>query len=278
MKKSLITIAIIMAFLVGLSVLLYPYVADYYNARNQSKAVASYHNAVKNLDEQNLTQLWEAAKKYNENLRNKQDRYRPTTEESTEYNNLLNISTVGIMGTLEIEKINVTLPIYHGTTEGVLQIGIGHFEGTSLPVGGTGTHAVITGHRGLPSSTLLTNLDRMETGDTFALHILDETLMYQVDNIQIAQPEDLSALTIDPEKDYCTLITCTPYGINTHRMLVRGKRINAPENTEPPPPPHPITPEATKITPTIPILIIIAPIILITATVKLIRHRRKIRN
>ena len=229
MKRHITTIAIILIFLVGLSVLLYPYVADYFNSRNQSRAVSSYRDAVGNISEADLSEMFEAARAYNDSLRGKQNRFKPTEEDLAEYRSLLNITTGGIMGTLEIGAIGVMLPIYHGTSEGALQIGAGHLEGSSLPVGGLGTHTVLTGHRGLPSSTLLTNLDRVEEGDVITLHVLNETLYYRVDRIIVVEPNDFSAMGFDMNKDYCTVFTCTPYGINSHRMLVRGYRIESPE-------------------------------------------------
>jgi len=232
MSKHIPVIIIILIFLMGLSVLLYPFVSDYYNTRSQSRVVESYYTAVAAMHEQDYSELFEAARVYNEKLQSKQNRFILSEREAEVYNSLLSFATGGIMGALEIDVINVKLPIYHGTNEAVLQIGIGHFEGTSLPVGGKGTHTVITGHRGLPSSTLLTNLDRLESGDTFSLRILNKTLWYRVDRILIAEPEDMSGLEIDPEMDYCTLITCTPYGINSHRLLVRGRRLEDPQTAE----------------------------------------------
>ena len=275
MRRHLVTIIIILVFLVGLSVLMYPYVADFFNARSQSRAVASYHDAVSKMTEQDLTSLWEAARDYNMALRGRPDRFRPTDEEHEEYNGILNVTTAGIMGTLEIELIGVRLPIYHGTSEGVLQVGIGHFEGTSLPIGGIGTHAVITGHRGLPSSTLLTNLDRMEIGDTFVLYVLNETLRYEVDQILVVEPDDLSALEIDPEMDYCTLITCTPYGINSHRMLVRGHRVAdiAAEATAPAA--TVVRTEAVRVNVFLPLLFVLVPVLVIVLAIQIVRAIRR---
>ena len=226
MKKHLASIAIILSFALGLALLLYPYIADRFNAHSQSRAVASHRNAVRKMDSQDLTEYWEAARNYNKELLSKESRFVFSDEDRSEYQSLLNASGSGIMGILEIAAIGVRLPIYHGTSEAVLQLGIGHFEGSSLPVGGSGTHCAVTGHRGLPASTLLTKLDRVVPGDTFALQILDEYLWYQVDQINVVSPEDLSNLEIDPNMDYCTIITCTPYGINSQRLLVRGIRVD----------------------------------------------------
>ena len=231
LKKHLLTIIIVLVFLIGLSVLLYPTVSDYFNKRNQSRVVASYREAVERMDPRDIEGMFAEAHEYNERLRLRPNRFELSDEEYEEYYNLLNvgIGATGIMGALDISYLNIMLPIYHGTGEAVLQIALGHFEGTSLPVGGLGTHTVITGHRGLPSALLLTEIDRMVIGDVFMIHVLNETLTYQVDQIVIVEPGDFSELAIDPNMDYATLLTCTPYGINSHRLLVRGHRI---ENEE----------------------------------------------
>lgn len=225
MRKHLSTIILILVFLVGLSLLLYPTVSDYWNSLHQSRAIAQYSEQVAALDNEAYEELWEDARRYNEALLDNSHRFMPTEEESEEYNSLLNVSGRGIIGYIQIPSINCSLPIYHGTSESVLQSATGHIEGTSLPTGGLGTHSAISGHRGLPSARLFTDLDRLTQGDTFTLSILDETLTYEVDQILIVEPDELDALKIDPEQDYCTLVTCTPYGINSHRMLVRGHRI-----------------------------------------------------
>ena len=276
MRKHLVTIAIILIFLVGLFVLLYPSIADYFNSRNQSRAVASYKEAVSSMSEQDLSGLREAARLYNEALSGKPDRFLPTQVERLQYNSLLNVTTAGIMGTLEIDAIGVSLPIYHGTSEGVLQVGIGHFEGSSLPIGGVGTHAVITGHRGLPSSLLLTNLDRVVIGDTFVLQVLGESLWYRVDKIIVVEPDDLSSLAIDPQMDYCTLITCTPYGINSHRLLVRGFRIEAPDPEAAEAAQALTVPaEARKIGLMLPLAATLLPAFVIVAAIQIIRLRKR---
>ena len=184
---------------------------------------------VADLDNDIYEQLWAEAESYNKTLPGQSDRMNPTGESHAAYQTLLNISGAGIMGYIEIPAINCSLPIYHGTEESVLQIAVGHIEGSSLPVGGSTTHCVLSGHRGLPSARLFTDLDKLTEGDTFLLHILDETLTYEVDQIQIIEPYEVDALRIEEGEDYCTLMTCTPYGINTHRLLVRGRRI---ENRE----------------------------------------------
>ena len=224
MKKSIIRILFIMGIFATLSVLLYPIVADYVNSRSQSRVVSNYFEDMADIDDGNKQAILEAAYEYNRNLLHDTDRFDFTDEEMSDYRRQLDIGN-GIMGILNIDKIGVNLPIYHGTDEGVLQIGIGHLQGTSLPIGGTGTHSFITGHRGLPSSKLLSDLDEMGKGDLFIIYTMGETLTYQVDDIQTVMPDGVKELEIYPDMDYCTLVTCTPYGINTHRLLVRGHRV-----------------------------------------------------
>ena len=231
-KKHFTTILLVLILLTGLSLLLYPTVSDYWNSFHQSRAIASYVEAVAEIDNTDYEKLWQEAVAYNEKLAENSGRWTLTEEEQEEYDQLLNISDTGIMGYIEIPKIKVSLPIYHGTDEAILQIAIGHIPGSSLPVGGKGTHCVVSGHRGLPSAKLFTDLDQLEEGDLFMMRVLDETLTYEVDQIRIVEPEDLSDLEIDKDKDLCTLVTCTPYGINSHRLLVRGHRVeNQKEDT-----------------------------------------------
>ena len=211
-------------FFTGLSVLLYPTVSNYVNGKNQSKAIASYVESMEQMDASTYEELLTEAKAYNEQLLSKQARFAMEGEALEQYLQLLH-SDGGAIGYLEIDAIDVTLPLYLGNSPAILQVGAGTMPGSSLPVGGPSTHAVITGHRGLPSSRLFTDLDQVAEGDVFVLHVLNETLFYQVDQIRIVEPQDLSELDIQEGKDFCTLITCTPYGINTHRMLVRGHRI-----------------------------------------------------
>lgn len=225
LKQNLITVILVLILLTGLSLLLYPTVSDYWNSLHQSRAIATYSEAVAEIDDNNYEMLWEEAKEYNERLKEKKNRLYLDDEERKEYESLIDVSGNGIIGYIEIPKISVALPIYHGTDEGVLQIAIGHIEGSSLPVGGAGTHCVLSGHRGLPSAKLFTNLDELVIGDEFVIRVLDETLTYEADQIRIVEPGDLSDLEIEEGKDLCTLVTCTPYGINTHRLLVRGHRV-----------------------------------------------------
>ena len=224
-KRTLSTILLIVGFLVGLSLLLYPTVSDYWNSMHQSRAITSYAEHVADIDDSLYESLWAGAQAYNASLLEKADRFTLSDEDLAEYEQMLAVPGTNVIGYIEIDKINCYLPIYHGTDDAVLQVGVGHLEGTSLPVGGASTHCVLSGHRGLPSAKLFTDLDQLEVGDTFVLYVLDETLTYEVDQIRIVEPTDLSDLAIEEGKDYCTLMTCTPYGINTHRLLVRGHRV-----------------------------------------------------
>lgn len=229
-KVSKSTIALILIFVIGLSLMLYPSVSDYWNSFHQSRAIASYMEAVNNLDEEKYAALLAEAEAFNASLVGNETRFAPTEEEEETYLSLLD-STGGAVGYIEINAIRLSLPIYLGSSEGVLQVGVGTMEGTSIPIGGETTHAVLTGHRGLPSATLFTNLDQLVEGDLFTVHILNNTVTYEVDQILIVEPHNMDALNIDEGKDYCTLLTCTPYGINSHRMLVRGHRVENPEDT-----------------------------------------------
>ena len=224
-KGNFITVLLVLVLLTGLSLLLYPSVSDYWNSFHQTRAISSYAGEVANLNEAQYDRLWAAAEEYNKQLQKRGTVYSMSELEKEEYEKLLNVSDLGIMGYIEIPSINCSLPIYHGTDEAVLQIAVGHLEWSSLPVGGESTHCVLSGHRGLPSARLFSNLDKVVEGDVFMLRVLDEVLTYEVDQILIVEPQELDALQIVEGKDYCTLVTCTPYGVNTHRLLVRGHRI-----------------------------------------------------
>lgn len=270
-KGTLSTIILILVFLVGLSLLLYPSVSDYWNSFHQSKAIASYAEEVAEIDHDTYEQLWNDAQSYNRALLDKTNRYEMNDAERAEYESLLNVSGNGIIGYIEIPKIDCSLPIYHGTDDAVLQIAVGHIEGSSLPVGGESTHCVLSGHRGLPRAKLFTNLDQMETGDLFMMRILDETLTYEVDQILIVNPYEMDALEIEKGKDYCTLVTCTPYGINTHRLLVRGHRIENQEETEQ----IRVTADAMQIEPMVVAPLVAAPILLVLLIILLMTTRKK---
>ena len=228
-KGTLTTVLLIAVLLVGLGLLLYPTFSDYWNSLHQSRAIQSYTTEASTLDTQQYEQMLLDAQAYNARLAAQGSSYKLTDEQLAEYEGLLNLSGNGVMGYIEIPSIDCSLPVYHGTDDGVLQVAIGHLEWTSLPVGGEGSHCVLSGHRGLPSAKLFTNLDKLQKGDVFMLRVLEEQLTYEVDRILIVEPHELDALQIEDGKDYCTLVTCTPYGINTHRLLVRGHRI---ENAE----------------------------------------------
>ncbi len=230
-KEHYLTVILVSMLLIGLSLVLYPTISNYWNSLHQSRIVAGYVQDVEDMSDENKADMLAAAQAYNQTLR---QGVTPGLDLSNSeidfYNKTLDVSGTGIMAYVEIPKLNTILPIYHGTDEGVLRIAIGHIPGTSLPVGGKGTHAVISGHRGLPSAKLFTNIDRLAKGDTFMIQVLDEMLTYEVDQILTVLPNDISAVAIDPEQDYVTLVTCTPYGVNTHRLLVRGHRIPNKEN------------------------------------------------
>lgn len=225
MKKHFSTILLIVVFLAGLSLLLYPTFSDYWNSFHQSKAIASYAESVANLDAEVYERLWNDAVAYNELLQKRAFVLEMNSVEEAAYRQVLDVTGTGIMGYIEIPTINCSLPIYHGTDEGVLQIAVGHLAGTSLPVGGESTHCVLSGHRGLPSARLFTDIDKLTEGDEFIIRTLDETLTYEVDQILIVLPSDVAALGIEEGRDLCTLVTCTPYGVNSHRLLVRGHRV-----------------------------------------------------
>ena len=223
------TVIAVVILAAGVGLLAYPTFSDWWNSYHQSRAIASFVQAVQETDPAVLERMMNDARAYNERLLADNDRWHMTEAELEEYNSLLDLTGNGVMGYVQISSINVDYPIYHGMDEAVLQIAIGHLEGTSLPVGGANTHTALSGHRGLPSARLFTDLDKLREGDTFTITILNETFTYEIDQIRIVLPEDLSNLNIEAGQDYATLITCTPYGINTHRMLVRGHRI---ENIE----------------------------------------------
>ena len=229
MRKNLSTIILILISPVGLSVMLYPSVSDAVNRKHQSRAVAGYAEEVEQLSDADYQTYFDAADAYNRQLNTTPNAfYKPDLVSG--YAQTLDISGTGIMGYITIPKISVELPIYHGTDEGVLQVAAGHLEGSSLPVGGAGTHAVISAHRGLPSAKLFTNLDELEVGDRFTITVLNRVLTYEVDQISIVLPTEIDQLLPTEGMDYVTLMTCTPYGINTHRLLVRGKRVETTES------------------------------------------------
>lgn len=223
-QSPIVTVLLVLVFVAGLAIVIYPVFSDWWNDRHMTKAIATYVEEVEKIDDGSRQRMIDEATAYNSRL--KSLNFELTEEEYEEYNAVLNVSGTGIMGYVQIPTINVNLPIYHGTDERVLAIAVGHIEGTSLPVGGKGTHSVISGHRGLPSAKLFSDLDLLREGDVFTVSVLDRVLTYQVDQIHIVLPDEVSDLAIFPDKDYMTLVTCTPYGVNSHRMLVRGHRID----------------------------------------------------
>lgn len=225
MKKRLSTICLVFTFFVGLAIMLYPVISDAWNAHTQSRAVASYEGTVGAMDRTTRENMLSLAEQFNEKLAADKTLFLHPESVSGEYESILNVSGTGVMGVVKIPKINVELPIYHTTAESVLQIGAGHLEGTSFPIGGKSTHAVVSGHRGLPSSRLFTDLDKLEEGDIFSFTVLDQTVTYQIDQIRIVEPSAVDDLQIVDGQDLATLFTCTPYGINSHRLLLRGHRI-----------------------------------------------------
>ena len=228
MKKSRIsTVLLVFIFLIGLSLLLYPTVSDWWNSFHSTRAIQGYDETVSAMNKAETDSYRSAAVAYNQSLLSRANPLIPSDAEHAEYLSLLDVSGTGIMGYLEIPVIDCDLPFYHGVEENTLASAVGHIEGSSLPVGGESTHCVLSGHRGLPSAKLLTDLDQVVEGDVFYLHVLNETLVYEVDRILIVEPHETAALAIETKKDYCTLVTCTPYGINTHRLLVRGHRVDA---------------------------------------------------
>mgnify|MGYP000177481916 CR=1 FL=1 len=225
MKRKLSTMLLILVFFAGLSLLLYPSLSDYWNSFHASQAVATYSEEVRNLNADQYDRLIGEAREYNAALPGRYKAFFLSESDRSTYNALLDVNGTGVMGYIEIPTIQISLPIYHGTEDEVLQIAVGHLDWSSLPVGGEGTHCVLSGHRGLPSAKLFTNLDKLVAGDKFVIRVLDEVMTYEVDQILIVEPNDLSALAIEKRKDLCTLVTCTPYGVNSHRLLVRGHRV-----------------------------------------------------
>lgn len=230
MKKRGSTVIVILILVFGLSLLLYPAVSNFWNSFTSSRAIGAVAEEIANMDEETYSRILEEAELFNEYLPGRKHLYVLTEEEKSRYDSTLDITGTGIMGYIEIPKLSVMLPIYHGTSEAVLQVAVGHIEWTALPIGGEGNHSVLSGHRGLPSAKLFSDLDKLSEGDTFCIRILDEILTYEVDQIKIIKPDDTTYLQPREGEDLCTLMTCTPYGVNSHRLLVRGHRIeNTPE-------------------------------------------------
>ena len=224
-KKNLFTAIMVTGLVVGIGLLLYPSIANYWNSFHQSRAIMRYQESVSQMSEEEYKQILDDAREYNKKLAKTGIIWKMTDDERKEYNSKLKIKGTEVMAYISMPKFHIKYPIYHGTDESVLQTSIGHIEGSSLPVGGKSTHCIISGHRGLPSARLFTDLDKVKEGDIWMITTLNETLTYECDQIRIVEPNDLSDLNIEKGKDYCTLVTCTPYGVNTHRLLIRGHRI-----------------------------------------------------
>ena len=270
MKKHLSTILIIVMFIVGLSVLLYPAISNYINSKHASRAINDYSEKTDKTDSESIAKLFEKAEAYNKKLSEEPSAFF-SPDKVGNYDSTLDITDTGIMGYIDIDRIGVELPIYHSVEEDMLQMGAGHLEGTSLPIGGRSTHCVLSGHRGLPSAKLFTDLDDLEIGDEFYITVLNRKLTYRIDQIKTVLPNETDDLQIVSGKDYCTLMTCTPYGINTHRLILRGVRVN---NTEEKPGVF-VSNEAFRIDPFIVTPIVAVPMLVVTLIIVLIRDRRE---
>ena len=273
MRKHKTVIFLTLGFLVGICVLLYPAFSNYWNSKTQSRAIVDYESVLEYLEPKDYSAIFQAAYDYNEALREIEFPLQ-NFEEVPGYYDTLKIEGSNIIGYVKIDKIGVELPIYHGTSDAVLNRGVGHLKGSSLPVGGESTHSVMSAHRGLPSAKLFTDLDRMEMGDTFQVTVLDQVLTYQVDQVKVITPRELDDLQIVDGKDYCTLFTCTPYGINTHRLLVRGIRIETIVEK----PVIYVSNEAFRIEPLLVTPAVAAPMLLVLLIHLLVKYREPPKN
>ena len=273
MRKHKTVIFLTLGFLVGICILLYPAFSDFWNSKTQSRAITNYESVLENLKPEDYSTIFEKAYAYNKAL---YETDFPLTDyqQVPGYYDALRIADNDMIGYLKIDRIGVELPIYHGTSDDVLNKGVGHLQGSSLPVGGENTHCVMSAHRGLPSSKLFTDLDRMETGDTFQVIVLDQVLTYQVDFIKIIEPNEVNDLQIIDGGDYCTLFTCTPYGINTHRLLVRGVRIETMKEK----PIIYVSNEAFRIEPLLVTPAVAAPMLLVLLVHLLVKYREPPKN
>lgn len=273
MKKHIPTIFLLCILLIGLSLLLYPSLSNYWNSLHQSQAIVDYESALRDMVQSDYSAIFAEAEEYNEKIHTISYPLMNHTQISN-YASVLNISGTGIMGYITIPKLNLELPIYHGTAETVLQVAVGHLEGTSLPIGGKGNHSVLSAHRGLPRAKLFTDLDKMELGDSFSITVLDRLLTYEVDQILVVEPKEVEPLYCVEGQDYCTLVTCTPYGINSHRLLVRGRRVDNPEAVHP----LSVTADALRLEPIVAAPILASPIVLLLLTGLLLPRPRKNRR
>lgn len=269
-KQSILTnVLLVTVLVIGLGIMLYPTISDYVNSLHASQAIADYSQKVDEMSEEEIQAYFDAADAYNAKVRELSFPFQDYKQLLDEYNSTLDVTGTGIMGVVTIGKINVELPIYHGTSEGVLQVAAGHLEGSTLPVGGESTHAVLSAHRGLPTAKLFTHLDKLTEGDVFSITILNRDFYYQVDQILIVKPTEMDAMLIEDGKDYVTLQTCTPYGINTHRMLVRAHRVESPEGSAV------VQPNAVRIPVMMVIGAITVPTMFIILVILLIVYRRR---
>lgn len=273
MRKHKTVIFLTLGFLVGICILLYPAFSEFWNSKTQSRAITNYESVLEDLKPEDYTEIFQKAHAYNKALYETNFPLRDYNQ-VTGYSDILRIADTAMIGYLKIDRIGVELPIYHGTSEDVLNKGVGHLEGSSLPVGGENTHCVMSAHRGLPTSKLFTDLDRVEKGDTFQIVVLDQILTYQVDFIKVIEPTDISNLQIIDRGDYCTLFTCTPYGINTHRLLVRGVRIETIEKK----PIIYVSNEAFRIEPLLVTPAVAAPMLLALLIHLLVKYREPPKN
>ena len=269
LRKNLVTIILLGMIVVGLGLIAYPSVADWWNSFHQTRAVAAYASKIADMSHEEYDKILNEAAEYNKQIAETGVRWQMSDEEIQEYNSILDITGTGIMAYIDIPKIHVQLPIYHGTDDTILQIAVGHITGSSLPVGGETSHCIVSGHRGLPSAKLFSDLDELVVGDLWTVNVLDQTLTYEVDQIRVVLPTDLNYLEMEDGKDYCTLVTCTPYGVNTHRLLVRGHRVpNVQGNAR-------VTADALQIEPAYVAPFIGIPIILILIVMLIIATRKK---
>ena len=270
MKKYQSTILLLFMFILGLCILLYPLISNWWNGKVQTKMIENYETVLQTIDQEDYSKYFEEADAFNRELL-EMDAPLYNEKQLKNYENILNVPNTDVMGYIAIDKLQVELPIYHGTSEDVLSAGVGHLKGSSVPVGGVGTHCALSAHRGLPSSKLFSDLDQMEIGDLFTITVLDRLLTYQVDDIQIVLPKEVEHLKIDEDEDYVTLITCTPYGINTHRLLVRGTRV---DNIKVKPQIY-VPNEAIKVDPLIVAPIVAIPILILVMIVESIKYRKR---
>lgn len=268
MKKDKVGLILVFVFFVGVCIFLYPAFSQFWNTKTQSRAVADYQSVIEALTPADYSRMFDEADDYNSRLYELS--YPLTQYDQLEgYRSTMNITGTGIMGYITIDKLDIELPIYHGTSDAVLSMAVGHVEGSSLPVGGKSTHSVLSAHRGLPNSKLFTDLDKLEEGDVFTITVLNKMFTYQVDQIVVVKPDQVEELYIEDGKDYCTLLTCTPYGINSHRLLVRGTRI---QNSKPM---VYITSDAFLIDPIVATPAVAAPILFVLFIYLMIKYRKK---